>query len=205
MRLYHHPISSNARRVVMTARLLGAPVELVEVDLMDEGARRRLGEINPNVMVPVLEDGDFLLWESCAIMQYLAELHPDRALYPQDARAKADVSRWMFWAGQHFGPAVGVLTWEHTWKGMTGNGAADPAEVARGEREFVKFAGVLDRHLAGREWLAGKALTLADIAVAPARMYIEAGRLPVAGFPNMLAWLERIRKLDAWAQTEVKF
>lgn len=61
MRLYHFPSSSNSRRVVMTAHLLGTPLELVAVDLMDEGVRRRLVEMNPNGMVPILEDGDLLL------------------------------------------------------------------------------------------------------------------------------------------------
>lgn len=203
MRLYHFPSSSNSRRVVITAQLLGTPLELVAVDLMDEGVRRRLAEMNPNGMVPILEDGDLLLWESCAIMQYLAELQSEQTLYPQDARARADVNRWMFWASQHFSPAVGVLTWEHAWKGMIGLGEADPAEVARGEREFLRFAGVLDQHLDGREWIAGKALSLADIAIAPPLMYIGVGRLPAASLTNLLSWLERIKGLDAWTKTDV--
>ncbi len=205
MRLYHHPFSSNARRAVMAAHLLGTPLELVEVDLMDEGARRRLGEINPNAMVPVLQDGELLLWESCAIMQYLAELQPEQTLYPQDARARADVNRWMFWACQHFSPAVSVLTWEHAWKGMTGNGEADAAEVARGESAVRRFAAVLEQHLSSREWIAGKALSLADIAIAPPLMYIDIGRLPVAGMPNLMAWLERIKALTAWKLTDVRW
>ncbi len=204
MRLYYHPMSSNSRRVAMTVKLLGTPVELVEVDLLDEGARRRLFEINPNGMVPVLEDGDLMLWESCAIMQYLTEQAHEQELYPQDTRARADINRWMFWAAQHFSPAVGVLTWEHAWKGITGGGEADPKEVARGEQDFHKFAAVLDGHVAGRQWIAGKSLSLADIAIAAPLMYIEAGRLPVAGYPNMLAWFERCEALDVWRETEVE-
>ena len=110
MRLYHHPISSNARRVVMAAKLLGTPLELVEVDLMDAGDRRRLAEINPNGKVPVLQDGAMLLWESCAILQYLADCTPEQTLYPQDAAARADVNRWMFWACQHFSSGISILT-----------------------------------------------------------------------------------------------
>ncbi|QYF95502.1 glutathione S-transferase family protein [Massilia sp. PAMC28688] len=152
MRLYHHPASSNARRVVMTAKLLNVPLELVEIDLADEGERRRLGELNPNAMVPVLQDGDFMLWESCAIMQYLADLSPGQTLYPHEARARADVNRWMFWACQHFSPAIGVMTWENIWKSQVGAGDTDLAELARGEREVLRFGQVLDRHLAGRDY-----------------------------------------------------
>jgi glutathione S-transferase len=202
MRLYHHPISSNARRVVMAAKLLGTPLELVEVDLMDEGDRRRLAEINPNGKVPVLQDGAMLLWESCAILQYLADCAPDQTLYPQDVAARADVNRWMFWACQHFAPAISVLTWERVWKGMVGAGPTDPLEVARGERELAECAAVLERHLAGREWLAGKSLSLADIAVAPPLMYTAMAQLALAGYPNLQAWFGRMQALDAWQQTE---
>ena len=73
MRLYHHPISSNARRVTMAAIHMGVQLDLTEVNLMDAGDRNRLAELNPNGMLPVLQDGEFILWESCAIMQYLAE------------------------------------------------------------------------------------------------------------------------------------
>ena len=75
MRLYQHPISSNARRALMTAVHIGAPVEFVELHLMNEADRRKLGELNPNNKIPVLQDGDFLLWESHAIMQYLCDKH----------------------------------------------------------------------------------------------------------------------------------
>lgn len=198
MRLYHHPASSNARRVRIAAQLLGTPLELVEVDLMDEAARRRLGEINLNSKVPVLDDHGFLLWESGAIMQYLADMAPDQTLYPQDARARADVNRWMFWACQHFAPAVGVLTWEHVWKGMTGNGAADPVEVARGEREVGECGAVLERHLSSRQYVAGHCLTLADVAVATPLMYRAMARLPLADLPHLAAWFARIEALPAW-------
>ncbi|UUZ46755.1 glutathione S-transferase family protein [Massilia sp. B-10] len=85
MRLYHNPLSSNARRVLLTAQLLGIELELVEVNFKDENDRRRLLEINPNGKLPVLQDGDFTLWESCAIMQYLCDNAPDQELYPLDA------------------------------------------------------------------------------------------------------------------------
>lgn len=203
MRLFHNPLSSNARRVLMTVHQLDIALDMITVDLMDEGDRRRLAEINPNGKVPVLDDGGFVLWESCAIMQYLAELSPNQTLYPQDPQARADVNRWMFWACQHLSPAIGVMTWENIWKGMCGMGEADPKELARGEREVLQFGAVLDSQLAGREWVAGKALSLADIAIAPSLMYLERARLPLDRFPNVMAWFERMQQLDAWRKSEI--
>ena len=201
MRLYHNPMSSNARRTLMTAIHLDLPVELAEVDLMNMDDRRRLGELNPNVKVPVLADGTFLLWESCAIMQYLAGKAPGQTLYPEAAQARADVDRWMFWCAQHFAPAIGVLTWERAWKGMTGCGDADPLEVARGERELAECAFVLDNHLAGRSWVCGDSLTLADFALAAPMMYSDKVALPLAQYDHLQAWFARVQQLPAWQET----
>ncbi len=201
MRLFHNPMSSNSRRVTLAAEELGIPLDVVLVDLMSQADRKRLGEINPNSKIPVLEDGDILLWESCAIMQYLADSTPGQTLYPQDIRTRADINRWMFWACQHFSPAIGVLTWEHLWKGMVGMGPADPAEVARGERDVTTFGAVLDAHLAQRQWLVGEALSLADLAVAAPIMYMERAHVPLGQFPHLMRWFGHIAQRDSWHTT----
>jgi glutathione S-transferase len=203
MRLYHHPISSNARRALMTAIHLNLPIELAALSLMEERDRRRLAELNPNGKLPVLVDGDFMLWESCAIMQYLAEQAPGQTLYPQAPQARADVNRWMFWGVQHFAPAVSVLAWENVWKGMSGRGPADVREVARGTQELQRFAAVLDAHLAGRDWLVGDALTLADFTIAAPLMYRDKAQLPLAPYANIAAWHARVRALQAWRETDL--
>lgn len=206
MRLYHHPISTNARRAVMTALQLKAPVELVFVDLA-KGAHMdpQFVKLNPNHKVPVLEDDGFVLWESYAIMQYLADKTPGQSLYPTDIRARADVNRWLFWCSQHFMPGIGILNWENSIKGMIGQGGADPAEVKRGEQLVRESGAILDAHLAGREWICGPALTLADLAIAAPLADIGRARLPVGDFTNLLRWLAGVQTLDVWKRTEPKF
>ncbi|MDQ1829921.1 glutathione S-transferase family protein [Massilia scottii] len=202
MRLFHNSLSSNARRVLMVAEQLGLPLDIVNVDLMSEGDRTRLHEINPNGKLPVLQDGDFLLWESCAIMQYLCDITPGQQLYAQDARVRADVNRWLFWGSQHFAETVSILSFENLWKGMIGMGEADPAEVARAEGELRKLGAVLDGHLAQRDWLVGEALSLADIAVVAPLMYLNQARLPLGDFVHLMRWFDRIRQLDLWKNTD---
>jgi glutathione S-transferase len=202
MRIYHHPISSNARRVAMAVAHLNAEVEFVEVNLMSAEDRRRLGELNPNSKIPVLEDDGFLLWESCAIMQYLADKTPGQTVYPQDVRVRADINRWMFWACQHFSPAIGVLTWERLWKGYVTGQGPDAREEERGESDLADYATVLDKHLAGRQWVVGDSLTLADLALAAPIMYIDKAALPLQGYANLMAWYGRMQQLPAWRQTE---
>jgi glutathione S-transferase len=201
MRIYHHQISSNARRVVMLAKHLELDVEFVEIDLGNADDRRRLLEINPNSKIPVLDDNGFLLWESCAIMQYLADKTPGQTVYPQDVQVRADVNRWMFWASQHLSPAVGVLTWERIWKGYVTGQGPDAREEERGESDLADHATVLDKHLAGRQWVVGDSLTLADLALAAPLMYQQQAALPLDGYPNLMAWYGRVQQLPCWQQT----
>jgi glutathione S-transferase len=205
LRLHYNPMSSSARRVVMTAVELGLPLELAMVVNMTEPVERaRLLKINPNAKIPVLEHGDFVLWESCAIMQYLCELAPGQTLYPADIQARADVNRWLFWCSQHLAPALGILGWENFMKPMIGFGDADPREVARGERETHKVAAVLDGHLATRQWLSGERMSLADIAVITPFALREPSRMPLQDYVHLQAWIARMEATPAWQQTRLE-
>jgi len=202
MRLYYHPVSLNARRAVMAALQLDAPLDLVLVNLQaQEQLEPRYLKMNPNHRVPVLEDGDFHLWESRAIMQYLADKTPGQTLYPADVRTRADVNRWLFWCSQHFTPAMSILNWENVIKPMIGRGAPDPVEVKRGETLLAEFAAVLDAHLAAREWICGSSLTLADLSIASALGCAVPAKASVSQYPNMQEWFGRVQALDAWKKT----
>jgi glutathione S-transferase len=205
MRLYHHPMSLNARRAVMTAVHLDAPVELVFVDLA-KGEQRKpeFLQKNLNGRVPVLEDGDFMLSESHAIMQYLADKTPGQSLYPKDLRARADVNRWLFWSAHHFTPAVSILNWETHIKPMIGAGESDPAAVQRGQMLVTETARVLDAHLAGKKWVVGDKLSLADFALATPLMVIRQAKLPVNDFANLMVWFRRVESQGAWKSTGPK-
>ena len=203
MRLYYHPLSTNARRAMLAAAHLQAPVERVLVDLA-HGEQRAPAflKLNPNHRVPVLDDDGFVLWESCAIMQYLADKTPGQTLYPTGLRERADVNRWLFWCAAHLMPAITTLNWENNIKGLLGLGSPDPALVARGEELLREFSGVLDAHLAQRQWLSGGALTLADFAIAAPLADIARAKLPVDDFTNIQRWFAGVRALDAWKSTE---
>jgi glutathione S-transferase len=205
MRLYQHPMSANARAATMAALQLKAPVELVFVDLHkgDQHLPEFLN-MNPNHRVPVLQDGDFHLWESRAIMQYLADKTPGQTLYPTDLKARADVNRWLFWTAQHFAPAISVFFWENVVKGMIGRGAPDPVELQRGDRLFNEFAAVLDCHLADRKWISGLDLTLADLSIAAAYSCAAPGKAPVAWYANIQRWFMRMQRLEVWQKTELQ-
>lgn len=202
MRLYYFPRSTCSRRALMTARQLRVPVELVTINLA-QGAQHAPDflKLNPNHRVPVIEDDGLVLWESFAIMQYLADKTPGQTLYPADLRARADINRWLFWCAQHFSPPIGVLNWEHAIKALVGQGGADPTRVQRAEADFLEAAQVLDGHLAGRDWVCGTALSLADLAIAAPLADIEQAKLPIGALPELKRWFARMTALDVWTST----
>lgn len=204
MRLYHYPMSTNARRAVMTAIQLGTPVELVTVDLA-KGEHRQPGylKLSPAGRVPVLDDDGFVLTESNAIMQYLADGTPGQTLYPTERRARADVARWQFWSAHHLAPSVSLISWERLIKPMLGIGTPEPRIVARGEELVRQCVTLLDAHLANKEWIAQDRLTLADLSICTPFMVTRAAQLPVQDAPHFSAWFERMRALDAWKETDL--
>jgi len=202
MKLHYGTLSSSSRRVRITARLLGINLEEVSVDLRDPADRAELARLNPNSKVPVLVDGNFVLWESIAIMQYLCDRTPSQKLYPTDARERAEVNRWLSWSQAHWAPAVGGLGWEHVWKKLVTGEGPDADQVKRHEKVLAQFATVLDQHLADRTWLAGGTLSLADIAVAPPLLMTKLARLPLRPYQHVQAWFARVQELPEWKATE---
>lgn len=205
MRIYRHPLSSCSRRVLLTLHELGIAdtVEHVIVDL-PKGAHKAPDylALNPNGKVPTLVDGELVLWESHAIMQYLADGHSGHTLYPTDRAARADVNRWMFWHAMHFAPAISILNRERMVKKLTGQGEPDAVEVARGEALVKQFGAVLDKHLAGRSWMTGGSLSLADLAIAADLATMERAQLPLGDHTNTLRWFASVRDRGSWKLAE---
>jgi glutathione S-transferase len=188
----------------MTAHHLGAKLDLVLVDLA-KGKQNspEFLKLNPNHRVPVLEHDGFVLWESYAIMQYLADTAPDQTLYPIAPRARADVNRWLFWCGQYFMPGVGILNWENSIKAMIGIGPADPAEVARAERLLIDAAKILDDHLADAEWICKSGPSLADFAIGAPLADQGRAKLPLTDLIHLQRWFKQVQSLDVWESTEL--
>ncbi|MGH8282197.1 MAG: glutathione S-transferase family protein [Gammaproteobacteria bacterium] len=201
MKLYYSPLSSNSFKVRVAAALLDIPLDLHNVEL-PKGEQRRPEylAINPMGKVPVLVDGEFVLPESAAIMIYLAESKPGKTLYPAERHASAEVNRWLFWAANHWAPAIGALAFEKVLKPRFFHGEPDVAQIKRQEDLIQGFAKVLDGQLTKRQWVAGNTLTLADVAIAAA--FTSPVQLPISSWPHIASWLERVRALPAWRATE---
>src|SRR5579883_3244251 len=202
MKLYHNPLSPNVRRVRLTAAVLGIELEEKRLDFTKgEHKSPEYLALNPNGAVPTLVDGDFVLTESRAIMQYLASKKPESGLLPRDEAARADVTRWQFWDAAHFSPQLGTLAFEKLLKAMMGLGEPDQGKVQEATSNFRRFAAVLDKRLQGKQYIVGNALTLADLTIASSLMYAKQAEAPVGEFPEVQRWFSRISELEGWKKT----
>lgn len=203
MKLYYHPMSSNARVARMAAVALGHKLDHVLVDLQKgENRKPEYLAINPNGKVPTLVDGNFVLWESIAIAMYLAEKTPGQTLYPSDPMKRAHVNQWLIWKASHWSHALGTLVWENMLKGMFGQGAPNDYAVTNATRETNQYANVLDAMLSKSKWVAGDALTLADYAISAVLMYMDQAKLPLEPHKNVMRWFGDIQQTEAWRATQ---
>ena len=192
--------SPNSRKPLTVIHHLKLDVELHPKNVMagDLGKEEFLA-INPNGMVPCLEDGDFKLWESNAIMQYLADAVPGNKLFPADRRARADIERWQCWELAHFNKAISAIVWENFVKGYFNIGLPDPAIIESATADLHRFAPVLDKQVSAQAFVCGNQPTLADYSVGCWLMYTDAGKLPLDDYKNIKAWFQRVEQLPGWA------
>ena len=198
MRLYNANFSPNALRVRAVALELGIDLDIIEVDVRAGDNRKdEFLALNPNAKIPVLQDGDFVVWESRAINSYLASQKPDRGLYPDDARARATVDQWLYWQTVHLGPAMQKLSFERFLKSKFGMGDADQAVIEAELKNVDQFLAVLEIALAGKDWIAGD-LSVADFALASTFMYRVQSDISLDALPNVNAWITRLEARQSW-------
>lgn len=204
MKLHYHPLSPNARPVLATLEHLGLSVDKQVVDITQgEQQNPEFVALNPNGKIPVLEDGDFVLWESAAICQYLADAYGQGTLYASEPRGRADITRWLLWRNAHWHPACSTITFENVIKPMLGQ-QRDDAKAQEGRQQFAQFAPVLEQRLGQGAFLVGDTVTIADFSVASSLSYWEQAQIPLGDYPAIRAWLERLDGVSGWKETAPK-
>src|SRR6516164_1526075 len=174
--LYVFPPSPRAFKVMVTANHLGINPALHFLDLR-KGEQKAAGyaTLNPNQRMPTLRDGDDVIWESEAILQYLALKNPIRGLLPASERARLAVTQWQFWNLAHWDPACAVFAFEYVAKRFVRSGAEpDMTAIAKGTEVFHRLAPVLEGQLKGKTFVLGDSLTLADFSLGAALTLAEA-------------------------------
>ena len=198
LKILGHPASSNVQKVLWCCGELALPFE--RRDIAGPFGGNRTPEylaLNPNGLVPTIDDDGFVLWESNVIVRYLAAKHGNGKLYPADLRRRADAERWMDWQQTTVAAPMGVL-----FRALLRKPAetidASALDAARG-RATAAWE-ILDRALARHRYVAGDELTVGDIALGNAIHRWH--RLPIErpALANLDAWYARLRELSAYRE-----
>jgi glutathione S-transferase len=186
--LYDSPVSGNCYKVRLLLAHLGVPYERQTMDVIDRSNRPEvLGGLNPSLRVPtlVLDDGRSL-GESGAILWFFGD---GTRFVPDDPYLRAQVLQWMFFEQYDLEPNIAVARF---WLAYSGRPEQARDRLDGWHRGGNRVLAALEAHLAGREWLVGDGMTLADIAVYGYTHAAEEGGFELEPYPAVRAWLERV-------------
>lgn len=188
MKLYYAPLSAPCRSVMLAARHLGIALELVELDLQagEHLQNEEFLALNPQHTVPTLVDGDFVLWESRAILQYLANAYSKNAnLYPEEAGLRAQVDHQLYFD-------MGTLYTRFAAFGypVLFQGAKPSMEALEKVQESLEW---LEHSLEGHFFAAGNRITIADFSLVATVSTVETTGLSLTKYPAIERWLNRCK------------
>ena len=191
MKLYFHPISGHAHRARLFLSLVGADVEVVEVDLA-KGAHKTPDflALNRFGQVPVLVDGETVIADSNAILVYIAKTLGRSDWLPEDPAGAAAVQRWLSVAAGliAFGPAAARLI-------TIFKAGFNPDEVIQRAHAVLK---VIEEELQHRDWIAADRPTIADVALYSYIARAPEGNVDLSVYARVNAWLERVEALPGF-------
>lgn len=188
MRLYGFA-GTRSQRALWGLKEVDADFEFVSVNLREgEHKRPEFLRINPAGKVPVLIDGDQIIPESAAIVLYLAHKYPEKGLMPDDLRERAQAYRWTLFAVTELEQPLWRIT-RHTL--LYPPEKRSPADIELAREDFKTMAAILDRHLDGREFIVGNALSVADCVTAYLIDWANELHL-IDTFPQLQTYLERL-------------
>ncbi|MCG6952353.1 MAG: glutathione S-transferase family protein [Betaproteobacteria bacterium] len=197
LKIWGRTNSVNAKKALWALEELKVPYERVDAGMQFGVVNTpEYRKMNPNGLVPTIDDDGFILWESHAIVRYLSAKHGAGGLWPTDLRVRADADRWMDWAFT-FAAALRPVFWNLI---RTSAEQRDHKLVAEGAQKAGELATYVEAHLADRPYVAGESLTMGDI---PLGCHLQLWfRLDIArpAVPHLQAWFERLCARPAYAK-----
>jgi glutathione S-transferase len=209
MKLYMHPVSMTSRPVRLFIAENKIPVDEVLVDVMT-GAHLKppYSDINPNCLVPMIEDGDLRLTESSAILKYLADKIGSPA-YPKDLKQRAKVNEIMDWINTNFYRDWGYnLCYPQLFPHLKRRSEeAQAATIEFGQQNARHWLKLLNDHWIGpnRQYLCGNEITIADYFGAGIVTLGEVIRCDFSAYPNVKRWLDNMKRLPSWGPVNREF
>ena len=200
LKIWGRKTSSNVMKVVWACEEMKLKYERVDIGGPFGGNREPAYlALNPNGLVPTIEDDGFVLWESNAIVRYLAAKHDAGGLWPTDLKVRADADRWMDWTNAVAGPPMSVMLFGYY---RTQPEKRDPAALEAARKKAIEAWGMIEAALAKRKFLAGDRLTMGDIAIGPHVHRWFSYPIERPSLPALAAYYARLKERPAY-QTHI--
>lgn len=188
--------SINVQKVLWTCEALGLPFERIDAGMQfGVNDTPQFLAMNPNGLVPVLQDGALTLWESHAIVRHLARKYGQGRLWPADEVAAAHADQWMDWCASTVWPDMKVVFMNLV---RFAPEQRNMAAVAQSTQMLGKSLAILDRHLENRRYVAADHLTMGDIPLAVIAYRWFSLDIARVNLPHLKAWYERVASEPAF-------
>lgn len=199
LKIYGSDFSAPANKVRFAANALGLDYEYKAVDMRaGEHLSPEHKKLHPAGKVPVIDDGGFVLFESNAILRYLAE-KTGSALYPKDLQRRALVDQWMEFTTIHVGAAVGKVMYNRVFAPVLKQ-EPDERSIEDGLKFLTRFLPLLDERLAAHSHLAGETMTLADLCLLAALDPCGPAKIDLSPYAALTRRLKEMKKKDFYAK-----
>jgi glutathione S-transferase len=199
LKIYGADLSAPANKVRMAANALGLEYEYIRVSI--RGGENRTEEYlkrHPAGKVPVIDDEGFVLFESDAIIKYLA-VKQESPLYPEDLKQRALIDQWMDFAAIHVGGAMGKVVFNRVFASFA-HVPVDERSLSDGLKFLDRFLPVIDGQLAHAPYLAGEQFSLADIALLATLDPAEVAEVALSPYPHIHEWRAKLMRQDFYTK-----
>lgn len=196
LKLWGRANSSNLKKVTWLCEEMGLPYNRIDAGMsfgvVNTPEYRKL---NPNGLVPTIEEDGFVLWESNAIVRYLAAKHSAGKLWPEDLNIRAEADKWMDWQNTTFWPNFRPLFWNLV---RTPPDQRDTAAMEDSRLKTAEVLGYLDAHLKNRSYIVGETLTMGDIPMGCAIWRWIGLPIERTELPNLQRWFDNLSSRPAY-------
>jgi glutathione S-transferase len=191
IKLYNFPLSGNCYKIRLLLSMLKMDYETIPIDIAKgETLTTEFKQMNPRGQLPVLVDGDDLMWDSMAILVYLARRYGGTQWLPADALGEARVMQWLAVSENELlyglARARATLVLKRPFNLEACHADAKPGVIA------------MENQLSQQEWLAAEHPTIADIACYPYVMLADQGDFSLQPYAAVRSWLERVESIPGW-------
>ena len=204
IKLYGNNFSFNSNKVRFAANAMGVAYEFQSVDLAaGEQRQETFLKVNPVGRIPALSDGDFLIFESNAIMRYLAE-KTNSPLYPKELQKHSIVNQWLDFGSIHIGGAMGKIFF-NTIVYKFVNAPRDENSLKEGRQFLANFLKNVEAQLSKSSYICGNEMTLADLNILAILDPCEVTGSDISAFPKVVAWRKTLQAQELYQKVFPSF